>query len=131
MSPDDAAAFFDRFVPAIYDRDDFDVWAVTDRASGAYAGHAELKPSEIASGDSNEIVYFLLTPWWGRGLGGEVAAAVVDHGVTARELATIVATIHPENAGSIRIVERLGFALVDQDDDGTLVYRLELRGRSA
>lgn len=56
-----------------------------------------------------EIGYALGSAHWGRGLMHEALAALIDLGFGALALRRIEADIDPRNAGSARILERLGF----------------------
>lgn len=56
-----------------------------------------------------ELGYILGRDRWGRGYAGEAAAAIVGHGFAAMGLRRIFADCDPDNIGSIRVLERLGF----------------------
>ncbi len=56
-----------------------------------------------------ELGYILRRDCWGRGYAGEAVAAVVDHGFRSLRLRRIFADCDPDNLGSIRILENLGF----------------------
>lgn len=56
-----------------------------------------------------EVGYILHPDVWGRGLATEAVAAAVDHVFTTREVDVLTADVDPENAASIRLLERLGF----------------------
>jgi ribosomal-protein-alanine N-acetyltransferase len=45
---------------------------------------------------------------WGNGYATEAAAAVLDHGVDTMKLSSIVAESALENAGSVRVMEKIG-----------------------
>ena len=54
---------------------------------------------------------------WGRGYATEAARAVFEHGVGALKLSGIVAVAYEANAGSVRVIEKLGFEYVETLDD--------------
>lgn len=56
-----------------------------------------------------EVGYILHPDFWGRGLATEAVGAAVDHVFATRDIETLTADVDPENAGSIRLLERLGF----------------------
>jgi ribosomal-protein-alanine N-acetyltransferase len=56
-----------------------------------------------------EIGFDLLPSQWGKGLMGEALAAVLRFGFEELGLHRIWAMTHPENARSIRVLERAGF----------------------
>lgn len=56
-----------------------------------------------------EIGYILHRDHWGQGFAGEAAEAAIDHVFATTDLETLTADVDPENAASIRLLERLGF----------------------
>lgn len=58
-----------------------------------------------------EIGYVLHRDWWGRGIGAELARALVAFGFGKLGAHRIYAGINPENPASCRLLERLGFRL--------------------
>lgn len=55
-----------------------------------------------------EVAWLLGEPWWGRGLGTEAAAWLLDHLRDDFGVHEFWATAHPDNAASIAIMRRLG-----------------------
>jgi len=56
-----------------------------------------------------EVGYILHPDVWGKGLAGEAVGAAVDHVFLTGDVDTLTADVDPENAASIRVLERLGF----------------------
>jgi RimJ/RimL family protein N-acetyltransferase len=56
-----------------------------------------------------EVGYILHPDVWGQGLATEAVAAAVDHVFSTRRVDVLTADVDPENAASIRLLERLGF----------------------
>lgn len=56
-----------------------------------------------------DIGYILHPDVWGRGLAAEAVVAAIDHVFGAHDLEALTADVDPENAASIRLLERLGF----------------------
>jgi len=56
-----------------------------------------------------ELGYILHRDHWGKGLVFEAALAVVEYGFAAGGLRRIFADADPDNIGSIRVMEKLGF----------------------
>lgn len=56
-----------------------------------------------------EVGYILHPDVWGQGLATEAVAAAVDHVFATRDVDVLTADVDPENAASIRLLERLGF----------------------
>ena len=84
----------------------FGVWAVEERATGAFVGR--IGCFEPEGWPAFEIAYTLSPAVWGRGyaLEGARAALRYAHDVLGRRGVTSV--IRPRNARSIRVAERLG-----------------------
>jgi RimJ/RimL family protein N-acetyltransferase len=122
-------ALFRRVFTKVYDTGAFDVWAV--RENGALIGHAEIKPSKVAGG--HELIYALAHRAWGRGLGTELARAIVDYGFTVLDLPEVHATIAEQNTASLAVMEKLGFEHVRDkpEDDGGVTKVLTLRRPAA
>jgi RimJ/RimL family protein N-acetyltransferase len=56
-----------------------------------------------------ELGYILHRDFWGRGFATEALTALVEHSFGTLGLHRLEADVDPRNAGSIRLVERLGF----------------------
>lgn len=55
------------------------------------------------------VGYILHPEVWGLGLASEAVRTVVDHVFATREVEILTADVDPDNARSIRLLERLGF----------------------
>jgi RimJ/RimL family protein N-acetyltransferase len=95
---------------AHWDEHGFGLWAAEVRATGALAGFAGLAiPSFLPSVlPAVEVGWRLARDHWGQGYATEGARAAVDHGLGALGLAQVIAIVHPANARSIRVAEKLG-----------------------
>jgi len=58
-----------------------------------------------------EIGYILHPQVWGRGVAHEACRAAIDHLFATSDHAAATANVDPENAVSIRLLEKLGFVL--------------------
>lgn len=56
-----------------------------------------------------EVGYILHPDVWGQGLAAEAVGAAIDHVFETRDLDILTADVDPENAASIRLLQRLGF----------------------
>jgi RimJ/RimL family protein N-acetyltransferase len=98
-------------------------WVVEERATGAFVGEVGLcnlqRDLTPPLGDLPEIGWTLVPRHQGKGYATEAAEAVLEWSsappVGARTIACI---IHAENSASLRVAEKLGFAL-----SYTTVYR--------
>ncbi|HYC98380.1 GNAT family N-acetyltransferase [Brevundimonas sp.] len=56
-----------------------------------------------------DVGYILHPDHWGQGLAGEAVGAAIDHVFIAGAVDELTADVDPDNAASIRLLERLGF----------------------
>ncbi len=56
-----------------------------------------------------DVGYILHPDVWGQGLAGEAVGAVIDHVFSTLAVDILTADVDPENAASIRLLQRLGF----------------------
>lgn len=60
---------------------------------------------------NGELGYTFHRDHWGRGYATEAARLLLELGFTTLDLQRIEATCHPDNSGSIRVLEKSGFTL--------------------
>jgi RimJ/RimL family protein N-acetyltransferase len=77
-----------------------------------------------------EIGFVLSRRTWGRGYASEIGRAQIEHGFTTLKLDRVLAQVSPENAASIRVLERLGMRRCTTTESSgrgiRLVYVIEL-----
>jgi len=140
MTPDDAEAFFalnshpdvmlftgeppltsiDQARELITNYPDFDTvgygrWACIARDTNQMIGFCGLKYLDDLN--VTDIGYRFLPEYWGQGLATEAGAASIRFGFDTLQLDTIMAYVLPENAASIRVIEKLGM-----QPDGQITY---------
>ena len=71
-----------------------------------------------AVGPEIEIGWRLCRDAWGYGYGSEAARLVVEHAFRSLELEKIVADIHPSNATSMKVAERIGMRFIGVGEHG-------------
>lgn len=109
-----------------YETRGYGMSAVVERATGDMIGCCGLvHPGGQARA---EIKYAIRRNQWGRGFAGEVVPAMLDYGFREFRLAEIIATVDPENVGSVHILKKCGMIYVGviQNVDGseTATYSL-------
>nr|WP_231700820.1 GNAT family protein [Arthrobacter sp. zg-Y750] len=62
-----------------------------------------------AADSTGELGYTLHQDMWGRGIGTETAGLLLAHAFGPMGLERVEATCHPENTGSVRVLEKNGF----------------------
>lgn len=88
-------------------------WLMFDRVSGEPMGDAGLLFMP-ATGEI-ELGYRLLKPWWGQGLATEAAVAWLQYAFDHLGLTEVIAFSHPDNYGSVRVMQKTGFRFLRQD----------------
>jgi RimJ/RimL family protein N-acetyltransferase len=112
LARSDSDALLARF-EGEWDERGFGLWAVEERAApGVLLGYCGLAVPmflpEILP--AVEVGWRLARPAWGRGIATEAARAALSWGFENVALREIVAIVHPDNARSLRICEKLGMS---------------------
>ncbi len=82
--------------------------AVLEKASGEFLGYCGVVRAPDQKFD--ELIYVFHQKAWGKGYATEAGRAMLDHVFARTSLERIWATIHQDNADSVRVVEKLGFS---------------------
>jgi [ribosomal protein S5]-alanine N-acetyltransferase len=85
----------------------YGAWAVTHKPTGQFIGHCGL--GYVAEAGEVEVLYALRRSHWGQGYATEAAQASVKFAFEQAALLRLVAFAVPENIGSRRVMEHLGF----------------------
>lgn len=92
-----------------------DTWTLAITMDSVVIGSIALMGGESelrrAPGDV-EIGYVLRAESWGRGLATEAASALVHGASSALGFTRVLATCRPQNAGSVRVLEKIGLQRV-------------------
>jgi [ribosomal protein S5]-alanine N-acetyltransferase len=104
--PEGAAENWIGSLRAAYDEDRSVVFAITDRATGAF--HGAIGLTLHPAHDRAELGYWIGQPFWGRGYATEAARAVLRWGFTTLGLHRIHARHFVRNAASGRVLAKLG-----------------------
>lgn len=106
------------------------MWATILKAENRYIGRCGLYPhlrgGEKADGEA-VLAFYLARAWWGRGLATEAGNAFVRFGFDQLKLNRIVATVQVENLASLRVLEKLGFVLIETEKGVRSFHHFELR----
>jgi RimJ/RimL family protein N-acetyltransferase len=71
-----------------------------------------------------ELGYRISPAWWNRGLATEAGEAWRRHGLQALGIPRLIAFAHPDNAASLRVLEKLDFAFQRMDEMGGMHARV-------
>ena len=109
---------------ANYARRGYGMYTLEDRLTGEIVGFCGLV--HPGGQDEPEIKYALRRARWGAGLAGELVPALLAYGARAHALDRVIATVHPDNLASRRVLERAGLVerevLTDEDGGRTVVF---------
>lgn len=105
-SDDDARAYLVKGPLAMYERHGFGLWLCEDKSTREALGICGLVKRDTL--EDVDLGFAFLPRFWGQGFAHEAAAAVLDYGREVLELDRIVAITSPDNAASIRLLEKLG-----------------------
>src|SRR5262245_21608846 len=84
----------------------YGLWAADERSSGVLIGRIGFWNPDCWPGF--ELGWMLRRSFWGRGYATEGARAALQVAFTQLDRPHVISLIHPENAASIRVAERLG-----------------------
>lgn len=87
-------------------KDEIGFCSVIERASGRFAGWCGLW--QLKENNEIEVGYAIAKDFWKKGYASEAAEAVLNYAFNALGLETVVAVARPENAGSRRVMEKIG-----------------------
>lgn len=124
-SVEDATRYLRQGPMASWERHGFGPWAVEVTGTSQTIGLCGLLRRDHLP--HPDIGYAYLPHSWKNGYAIEAAKAVLD---AVSRPATILGIVTPTNFGSIRVLERLGFALdakLPPEKDGAVIYSLDLR----
>lgn len=109
---DDARRYIDTRLVASYDKNGFGLWVVERKAVAGAIGICGLVKRDTLP--DPDIGFAFLPEHWRNGYALESAAAVFEFARSRLRLPRVMAIVNPENAASIRVVEKLGLTLERQ-----------------
>jgi [ribosomal protein S5]-alanine N-acetyltransferase len=96
--------------------DRMSMWATVLKLEGRYIGRCGVYPHFTSDGriiaGEGTLGFYLARAYWGRGLATEAGRALVNFGFIELGLSRIVTAVQVGNNASVRVLEKLGFALV-------------------
>jgi ribosomal-protein-alanine N-acetyltransferase len=104
------------------------LWATIYKETGHFIGRCGLLPWTIDDQHEVEVAFAFSREHWGKGLGTEVAQALVQYGFGHLRLPRLICLIEPENQDSIKVATKIGmtFEKEGQDEKGSfLIYSVK------
>jgi RimJ/RimL family protein N-acetyltransferase len=108
----------------LYAEHGFGTWLL-EASDGAFAGYCGIRPLRLDGRDERELAWHVRKDYWNRGVATAAARAAIDRGRSEFALSRLVAIIHPANAPSRRVAEKLGLAIEGEttvDGEPVVVY---------
>ncbi len=105
-------------------------WVFHDPETGDFLGRGGLAEADVMGRREIEVACAIRPPHWGRGLGTAVGQVAVDHARRHLDIDSLVAYTLTDNAGSLRVLDKLGFEYEDAFEhvgQPHVLYRLALR----
>lgn len=90
-----------------YQRVGYGRMAVVLKETGIFIGFAGLKYLEDLG--ETDLGYRLMSTHWGQGYATEACRAILEDGFPRWKLESVIALVLPENVGSVRVLDKLGF----------------------
>lgn len=94
-----------------YSKDGYGLWAVCLKSTGTLIGDCGLVKQTLDGKTEVEIGYHVARDHWSNGYASEAAAACKSYGFDRLGLPLLISIIAPGNTASIRVAEKIGFAL--------------------
>jgi RimJ/RimL family protein N-acetyltransferase len=83
--------------------------AIVDASTDALLGACDVRRPDPMDPAIGELGYLLVAAAWGRGLATRAVGLLTDWSFRGLAMERVQALVHPENPGSARVLERLGF----------------------
>lgn len=107
-SPEDAVGYIEKGPRASYAANGFGLWCVVRKEDGLPIGMCGLLKRDHL--DHPDIGFAYLERHQGMGYGSEAALATMEYARTMLEVPRVLAVVDPANAGSIKILRKLGMS---------------------
>ena len=122
LDKNDAAGMLQTDI-AHWDDHGYGRWVVSDARTGEFLGRAGLSAYELDGRAEVEVAWSVLPERWGQGIATEAGRAALAH---AREgpIAEVIAFALPDNAASLRVMEKIGMRRVGPIEHAGLAHVL-------
>jgi RimJ/RimL family protein N-acetyltransferase len=102
-------------------REDQKRFAICLSETERHIGNVQL--INIADGEAEFHLFIAEMEYWGKGIGGEATALILDYAFNTLQLDKVVLDVNPENSGAIAIYKKMGFK---ETGNGDRFIRMEL-----
>lgn len=107
------------YIQYMYHYFGYGMWIIRERKTGKLIGRAGIEHHEGHDGEVlMELGYIIGRQYQNQGYAAEVCCAVIEYAEDELEIDRLYCFIHPENAGSIHVAQKLGFSRIGRYADG-------------
>jgi ribosomal-protein-alanine N-acetyltransferase len=103
---------FVAFQQAHWEKYGYGNWGIVPEGEANLVGWAGLQ--FLPETNETEVGYLLDRPFWGKGYATEAARASLQFGFERFDFPEIIALVHPDNAGSLRVAAKCGLQVVER-----------------
>jgi len=107
-SREERTNIFRKAIAAYGDNNALRIWGIFNKADGDFIGTCLLRPFTFDNAKT-ELGYSIEKKYWNKGIGTEMASAMVDYAFAQLGNPYMAAVTVPENIGSQRVLEKAGF----------------------
>ncbi len=123
VAPEERAEKAFKFFEEIRAKHGYSAWVIRDKHTGQMVGDCYLEPEDFSATEEMEIGYDVGLEYWGKGVATEATRAILHFMFENTDVERILGVVMPDNIGSWRVLERLGFTFVGEDH----LYGLDVR----
>jgi len=95
---------------------DYWAWAISSKIDGRWIGSLTAGITEFDGERWFEPAWILARAEWRHGFATEAARAVVDYALNQLHWQRLLATAHPDNGASLRVIEKAGFTFLRETE---------------
>jgi [ribosomal protein S5]-alanine N-acetyltransferase len=107
-SREDRIGIYRKAISSYNDINALRIWGIFNKADGDFIGTCLLRPFTFDN-TKTELGYSIERKYWNKGIGTEMATAMVNYAFKEMNSAQVVAVTIIENIGSQRVLEKAGF----------------------
>lgn len=104
--PQKERTYMENYIEKVYALYELGIWTIVNKENGEIIGRAGLTFRE--GYEEPELGFLIARNYQGKGLATEVCRGILDYGRETFGFTRFLAFIHPENAASIRVCQKLG-----------------------
>jgi [ribosomal protein S5]-alanine N-acetyltransferase len=97
-------------------------WGIENRCTGELIGTIALHHFDFCK-NKVQIGYNLKKVYWKQNIMSEVLKSIINYLVESTYVKEIEASIHSDNIASIKLIDKLGFKLIEEVDNDILIFK--------